>query len=148
MHCVALSDLINNADQNPVAYTGGGATAGVNCDPAVNGGVCAGTEMGFNSFYTPTRALLNNVVGLGDGDDFGVIGDHTVTRAGGGSWGNSGGGPAPDGTQYLMVEDTDGQVMFTFDTVVLTGVISATASVQMHIESTSWESADVIQIWW
>ena len=78
---------------------------------------------------------------MGDGDDFGVVGDHTS------GFGNTGGGDAPDGVQYLMCEDTDGEVQITFDTVVLSGVTSATASVQMHIESTGWESADIIQVW-
>ena len=121
--CDVPHHLINNEGQNPVAYTG------------------TGGEMGFNAYFTPTRALLDNVVGLGDGDDLGVVGDHAS------GFGNTGGGDAPDGSQYLMVEDTDGQLMFTFDTVVLTGTISATASVMMHIESTGWESHDVVQVW-
>ena len=115
--------LINNAGQNPVGHTS------------------TGGEMGFLSFYTPSRAVYDNVIGLGDGDDFGVVGDHTS------GFGNTGGGDAPDGVQYFMCEDTDGEVQITFDTVVLSGVTSATASVQMHIESTGWESADIIQVW-
>jgi hypothetical protein len=63
--------------------------------------------------YTPSRALLDNVVGLADGDFIGVVGQDSA------DFGSTGGGEAPHGTQYLMASDTDGEVLWTFDTVDL-----------------------------
>ena len=79
--------------------------------------------------------------GSADGDALGVIGDSTTNQEGGG------GGAATDGTQFFMMEDTDGLLHVETDEISLAGLDVATLDVDVHIESTSWESRDYVRVW-
>ena len=90
-----------------------------------------GGEIGFSSYYYNTR----NDVGLTDGDYVGVT-NYTGTV-----------GSYPDGSNGFEFSDTDGKMTVTFDAVSLTGASSPQISVQYFVQSTGYESDDVIRIW-
>ncbi|MEM8962212.1 MAG: IPTL-CTERM sorting domain-containing protein [Acidobacteriota bacterium] len=90
-----------------------------------------GGELGFTSFYFNTR----NSTGLTDGD---FVGPTAFT-------GDV--GAFTDGTQGFQIQDADGKMTVTLDTVDLTGFTSPSVSLDYFVVSTNWESDDLARIW-
>jgi hypothetical protein len=62
--------------------------------------------------------------------------------------GGGGGGSAPHGSQYYVLSDTGSFTYVTLDTVALRGPdYTTTVSCWLHVEATSWERLDKIEIW-
>jgi hypothetical protein len=99
-------------------------------EPVVNY-TSVGGELGFSSFYTNTR----NGAGLSDGDFVGVTDFTGVVDA------------YTDGTQGFQIGDPDGLMTVTLDTVDLTGFDNTSVSVDVFVQSTSYESDDRIRVW-
>lgn len=92
-----------------------------------------GAEIGFTSYYYNTR----NDVGLSDGDFVGVT-NYTGTV-----------GAFTDGVNGFELQDTDGAVQTTFDTVNLSGGYT-TLALDLFVQESGWETgdiADTIHIW-
>ncbi len=90
-----------------------------------------GGELGFTSYYFNTR----DDVGLTDGDYVGVTNyTGTVTAY-------------PDGSNGFELSDTDGKMTVTFDAVSLVGQTNPNVSLQYFVQSTGYESDDLIRIW-
>ncbi|BBO92175.1 VPLPA-CTERM sorting domain-containing protein [Desulfosarcina ovata] len=93
-----------------------------------------GGELGFSSYYTNTRGD----VGLTDGDYVGVT---TYTPTTSTSY--------TDGTQGFEMQDADGMMTLTLDTVDLTGYTDTSVSLDLFVAETGWESTssafDIIQ---
>lgn len=87
-------------------------------------------ELGFRSFFTPTRTG-GSITGLTDGDFFGYAGSATIN--------NNVSQTPTDGSQAFIAEDTDGEVMLLFDPVRLTG--GGTFSMDYIVDG-SFESSD------
>ena len=122
--------------QNPVAY--------VACSAIPDGSVQA--ELGFRTFYVRTREeddSFSSAPGMMDGARIGVIGDTTTDMHGD----NGQGGPAPDGSQYFALEDTDGFVYVEMDPVAVGDYSGIMMSGWVKIEATSWEEDDRVRIW-
>ena len=96
-------------------------------EPSVNF-TSVGAELGFSSTYINSR----NSSGLTDGDDVGVT-DNAASY--------------PDGSQGFQLSDIDGKVIVTMDAVDISGVTSSELTVQYFLQSTSWETSDVVRIW-
>ena len=96
-------------------------------------------EIGFRMHYFNSDASKF----LGDAK-IGVIGDASTEMRGD----TNQGGPAPDGTQYLMLENTnEGFVRVELDPVHVADYTSVTMSGWVHVESTIWEAEDRMMIW-
>ena len=95
------------------------------------------SEIGFATFYQATIGLEGD--GLTEGDAFGIIGDTSTPQGGGG------GGAAPHGTQYYMMEDTDGYAYATLDPVELAGARNATLAFWLKVAQTTWEYSDLLK---
>lgn len=89
-----------------------------------------GGELGFTSYYYNTR----DDVGLTDGDYVGVT-NYTSTV-----------GSFPDGSNGFEFSDTDGKMTVTFDAVSLAGATNPNFSMKYFVQSTGYESNDVIRI--
>ena len=132
-------DLLPEPLQNPVAYVACSST-----DAATH------SELGFRTFYTNTRLSEDELsygdqvgTGMADGAQIGVIGDTTTPQRG-----DSGqGGPAPDGTQYYMLSDTDGFVYVAIDAVDVSDYTGIFMSAFVHVEQTTWEQSDYLKVW-
>ena len=125
-------ELRNEGGQNPVAYAA--------CSSA------GGRELGFRTFYVRTREeddSFSSAPGMMDGARIGVIGDTTTDMHGD----NGQGGPAPDGSQYFALEDTDGFVYVEMDPVAVGDYSGLMMSGWVKIEATSWEEDDRVRIW-
>ena len=91
----------------------------------------AGSELGFSAFFTST----GSADGLSDGDFVGVtsftgdVGSYT------------------DGTQGYQLNDIDGILTVTLDTVDLSGQSTVTLCADMFVNPTGWETADRIRLW-
>ncbi|MEM8554802.1 MAG: ExeM/NucH family extracellular endonuclease [Pseudomonadota bacterium] len=110
-------DLINNAGEAPV-------------DSEVSG-IDLNGQLAFDASYVNTR----NSSGLTDGDFVGVtsftgrVGSYT------------------SGTQGYQMSDTDGLMVTAFETVDLSGALSAVmVTLDLFVQSTGWESDDAIKI--
>ena len=57
------------------------------------------------------------------------------------------GGYAPDGSQYYMMEDTDGFVYVEMDAVEVTDYTNVQMKGWVHVESTTWEETDRLKVW-
>jgi predicted extracellular nuclease len=92
-----------------------------------------GGELGFFSYYYNTR----NDEGLTDGDHVGVTDYASVV------------GAYPDGSYGFEIQDADGAMRTTLDTVSLAGYTDVEVSVQYFVQETGWETApeDVLHIW-
>jgi hypothetical protein len=114
-------ELVNNPGQNPVSYS-----------------MCSNgqDELGFQSYYIATGGY-----GLTDGDQFGVVGDLSTPMGGGGA------GMAPHGSQYFIMQDTDGYAFVVLDAVSLEGVDHLELDVWVYITSATWEYTDSVKIW-
>lgn len=99
-------------------------------EPRVNW-TYAGGELGFSSYYTNTR----DDVGLSDGDFVGTT-DFTGTV-----------GAFTDGLQGFQIQDADGLMTTTFDEVNLAGYENLMLCLDYFVQSTGWESDDVLRIW-
>ena len=86
------------------------------------------TEIGFRSFFTPSRTGTSNV-GLTDGDEFGVSDDDATYNF-------------PDGSQAFIVGDPDGLVTIEFNPIDLSGVADPGFSFQYLLNGTTYESSD------
>ena len=113
--------LNNNPGQNPVEY--------VMCSNGQD-------ELGFQSYYIATGGY-----GLTDGDQFGVVGDMSTPMGGGGA------GMAPHGSQYFIMQDTDGYAFVVLDAVSLEGIDHLELDVWVYITSATWEYTDSVKIW-
>eukprot|EP01047_Picozoa_sp_COSAG01_P053935 COSAG01_NODE_5836_length_4004_cov_14.173367_1_plen_1022_part_01 len=125
--------LINNPNQNPVTYAG--CTSG-------------SAELGFTTYYG--RLTGGGATGLGGtGQVIGVIGDSTTGMT------HLGGGVAPHGTQYYMLERTDGNWVYVkMEPVWVAGYTGVQMKAWLHVEATSWEhgttsttNGDYVKIW-
>ena len=96
-------------------------------EPIVNY-TTVGGEMGFSSAYVNSRSSS----GLTDGDNVGVTASASSY---------------PDGSQGFQLSDTDGKVTVTMDSVDLSAVSSPELSLKYFIQTTSWETDDVVRIW-
>jgi predicted extracellular nuclease len=92
-----------------------------------------GGELGFDSYYYNTR----DDVGLTDGDYVGVT-DYTGAV-----------GAYPNGGQGFEIQDADGAMRTTLDTVSLVGYTDVEVSIQYFVQETGWETApeDILHIW-
>jgi len=88
-----------------------------------------GTEMGFDAYYRNTRSD----VGLTDGDFVGAT-SFTGTV-----------GSFTDGVQGYEMQDADGTMGMSFDTVNFAGAWSV--SLDLFVQTTGWETDDSIHIW-
>jgi predicted extracellular nuclease len=90
-------------------------------------------ELGFTSYYYNTRGD----VGLTDGDYVGVTDYASVV------------GAYPDGSQGFEIQDADGAMRTTLDTVSLAGYTNVEVSIQYFVQETGWETSpeDVLHIW-
>lgn len=89
----------------------------------------AGGEMGFDAYYRNTRGS----VGLTDGDFVGAT-NFTGTV-----------GAFTDGFQGYEMQDADGTMGMSFDTVNYAGVWAL--SLDLYVQTTGWEADDSIHIW-
>lgn len=97
-----------------------------------------GVEIGYDSFYFNSR----NDVGLTDGDFVGAT-DFTGTV-----------GSFTDGAQGFQMQDADGTMRTTFDTIVAPSALNGGRTVfewavclDLFVQETGWESDDRIRIW-
>eukprot|EP01048_Picozoa_sp_COSAG05_P012945 COSAG05_NODE_1335_length_5149_cov_4.388515_2_plen_1183_part_01 len=118
-------ELLNHAGQNPVQYLA--------CSEG-------SAELGFRSFYINTLSSAASGPLMG-GSDIGVVGDSRTPSGGGG------GGVAPDGSQYYMLEGVNGFVYVSLDSVDISGYSDPTFHCWVHVESSSWEPADLLKVW-
>lgn len=133
--------LLADPLENPVAYL------------ACSSPGAAHAELGFRSFYEVTRndpygtpgVQYGDGIGIGmsDGAQIGVIGDTSTPQRGDAGQG----GPAPHGTQYYTLQDTDGFVYVTMDPVSVRDYTGVFMSAYVHVESTTWEATDLIKVW-
>jgi hypothetical protein len=117
--------------QNPVMYT--------RCTGEQRLGASGNEEIGFISYYVPNPYV--DGTGVADGDSIGVIGDDSTVVGGGG------GGNAPHGTQYYIMQDTDGFVFVMLDTIELRGLDFMVFSCWSEVQDATWEQDDSIKIW-
>ncbi|MFT6177854.1 MAG: hypothetical protein ACJA1W_000190 [Akkermansiaceae bacterium] len=110
--------LANMATAESVADADDGSFGSVQSSATAN-------EIGFFSTFTPTDFTGDN--GLSDGDEIGVS-----TQA-------DDNGGFTDGVQGFKMEDIDGLLTTTFDTVDLTGFASSYLSLDIWVNSTGWE---------
>lgn len=104
-------------------YLAGGAMIPVN-------DVTMGTNLGFRSFYRPTR-VSDSSMGLQAGAGFGYVKGEAITQV----------VTAPfDGSQAFFAEDTDAEVTLLFDPVSLAGVSDATFSMAFAADGSMEES--------
>lgn len=94
--------------------------------PTVNHDFIA-QELGFTMQFTPTRSGLSGEAGLTDGDAVGVSNDDDATF--------------PDGSQGLVLEDTDGSVEVFFSPVDLTELTDVTVSFDYFVNVTTYEAS-------
>ncbi len=93
-----------------------------------------GVEIGFDSQYFNTR----NSVGLTDGDWVGAT-DFTGTV-----------GSFTDGVQGFQLQDADGMMRTTFDTITVPGdrtLFEWNLMMDFYVQETGWESDDYMRIW-
>ena len=88
-----------------------------------------GGELGFSSFYVNTGGS-----GLTDGDLVGVT-----------DFAPNFDGNFTDGDQGFRMQDTDGIMITTLDSVDLTGYTNTRISMDLFIKETGWETPDVIR---
>ncbi|PCI10106.1 hypothetical protein COB72_04250 [bacterium] len=88
-----------------------------------------GTEMGYDAYYRNTRGG----VGLTDGDFVGATNFAGTV------------GAFTDGVQGYEMQDADGTMGMSFDTVNYVGAWNL--SFDLYIQTTGWESDDSIHIW-
>ena len=114
-------ELVNNPGQNPVFYS-----------------MCSNgqDELGFQSYYLATGGF-----GLTDGDQFGVVGDMSTPMGGGGA------GMAPHGSQFFIMQDTDGYAFVVLDAVSVTEIDHLELEVMVYITQSTWEYTDSVKIW-
>ncbi|MEL6357139.1 MAG: hypothetical protein AAFQ37_09440, partial [Bacteroidota bacterium] len=86
------------------------------------------TELGFQSFFEPTRNGGSGSDGLTEGDFFGVNNNATFNF--------------PDGSQGFIIEDPDGLARVEFSPVDMAGVNSPTLSLQYFLNSASYETSN------
>ena len=96
-------------------------------------------ELGFRTFYHSNDPGQ----GMASGAKLGVIGDISTPQRGD----YSQGGPAPDGSQYYMMEDTDGFVYVEINAVYVGDYTGVVMSGWAHIESATWEDTDHVKMW-
>ena len=121
--------LTNNDHQSPVVYSAcsmWNATLGLS------------PELGFRTHYSPTGSA-----DWEQGAKVGVIGDTSTVERGD----SLQGGGAPDGSQYYMMEDTNGWVHVEIDEVAVTGFRRVQMRAWVMLESSIYESDDRIAIW-
>jgi len=108
--------LINNAGQGTVNHTN------------------LGGELGFNTMFTPSRTGAGGTDGLTDGDTVGVYDSSMVVASTDvSSWST--------GNAYI-IEDTDGMLTITFDTVDLTGTTNPSFQMLLWLDSSSYEFSE------
>jgi len=90
-----------------------------------------GGEMGFTTMFTPSRSGAGGSQGLTDGDTVGVYNDTTVI--------NSTDVSTWDTSNAYIIEDTDGMLTITFDTVDLTSTTNPRFQMLFWQDSTTWE---------
>jgi len=93
-----------------------------------------GIEIGFDSQYFNTR----NSVGLTDGDFVGAT-DYTGTV-----------GSFTDGVQGFQLQDADGMMRTSFDTITAPGgrtLFEWNLMMDFYVQETGWESDDYMRIW-
>lgn len=97
-------------------------------EPIVN--FAGGVELGFSTFYTNTRDSTGTADGdfIGVSDFTGVVGAYT------------------DGLQGFQLQDSDGLLTVSIETVDLTGV-DALVSIDTFLQGTGWESDDRVRVW-
>lgn len=88
------------------------------------------TELGFSTFWTPTRPVPDNG-GLSDGDQIGVFDNADVVN-------NFSPGAVFTGNGY-EIEDTDGMLTFELETIDLSGTISPRFQMDLFVRSASYE---------
>ena len=119
-------ELSNGAGRNPVQYT--------SCTTAM-------AELGFRSFYINAASnVAQSPMFTGDAH-IGVVGDSTTASGG------TGGGAAPDGSQYFMLEGVGGFVYVELDTTDVSSYSSTTIAGWVHVEATNWEPMDYLKVW-
>jgi len=93
-----------------------------------------GNELGFVSVFTPSRSGSAGSSGLSDGDTVGVYNaSMIVSSTDVASWST--------GNAYV-IEDTDGMLTITFDTVNLSGTTNPRFQMVLWVDSTSYEFND------
>ncbi|EDY80777.1 endonuclease/exonuclease/phosphatase family [Verrucomicrobiia bacterium DG1235] len=104
----------------------------VNIDGVSDVAYDGGSELGFKALYENTRGDA----GLSDGDFVGVTKFTGVV------------GAFTDGVQAYQIGDPDGRYTVEMDAVNLDNVTGEkTILVDLFVQSTGWESNDVIQVW-
>ena len=106
-----------------------------NADQPVVNYTSIGGELGFSSYYTNTRGD----VGLTDGDYVGVTNYTPTTIV-----------SYTDGTQGFEMQDADGMMTLTLDTVDLTGYMDTSVSLDLFVNETGWETGsaqDIIRVY-
>ncbi|MGB0525124.1 MAG: hypothetical protein ACPGJS_19275 [Flammeovirgaceae bacterium] len=113
-------DLINNPGQADVDF------------------ISVGGEMGFDASYVNTQ----NSTGLQDDFGSGPTGDFVGVTDFTGDVGSF-----TDGTNGYQFQDTDGQMILTFDDADFTNYLTGTVSLDVFFSDTGFESGDAVRIY-
>ena len=103
-------------------------------DPLVNYTYMGG-ELGFTSFFIPTRDFngISTGLGLTDGNEVGVTPENSVI------------GAYTDGDQGFKFEDTDGIMRLALDALDLNNSIDPSVSIDYFLRSSDYEFSDGVQ---
>ena len=103
-------------------------------DPLVNY-TFAGGELGFTSFFIPTRDFngVTTGVGLTDGNEVGVTTETSAV------------GAFTDGDQGFKFEDPDGIMRLALDALDLSNTINPTVSIDYFLRDTEYEFSDGVE---
>ena len=110
--------------------------------------VSTGEELGFATYWEPCAEDGSGLSGVacnyGPNDDEDNVGVVPL-----GKWGSAGdnGNDVLHGEQVYMMDDADGFVYTTLDSVDLAAMANPVVSIWTHIDSTSYESKDAIRVW-
>ena len=98
--------------------------------------VAPGAELGFRSFYVNR---FNAEAGAEAAHSVGVVGDSSTTQVGRLT--------TPYGSQYFEIDDVNGFVYATLDTVPVSGLTSAWVQLWVHVNAAAWEVDDFVKVW-
>lgn len=121
-------ELTLNPDQPPVRY-----------NRCANGQA----ELGYRTFYVANSLSISRNTAY---RKIGVVGDTSTDNNGGG------GGVAPDGSQYYMLEDTDGFIYVQMDPVRVVDYTNVAMHAWVHVDApayshTRWNDNSRLRVW-
>ena len=102
------------------------------------------TEIGFQCYYQAafgTFGFISADAYNSPGRTIGVVGDATTSMGGGG------GGTAPDGAQYLLLQDSGSFVWASMDAVDVLEYTSVSCTYWVNLMAARWESNDFMKAW-